>query len=202
MKINLSIITDRLSRIQLSNNGVVLLEGTREVPEEEMGLITDVASKLANDFPRIVFRTGNATGSDEAFASGIAQVDSSRLEYVLPHAGMGRKRLAAGSKQVAFQQATVAERDMLSKLTLQASPIYQNLAAGANRSSQMAAKFNYLLRDTLKVQGCSSLGLAPAHAGLFFVNTKHPGKGGTGHTVRVCELLDVPVWTQDVWLNT
>jgi len=57
----------------------------------------------------------------------------------------------------------------------------------------------YLLRDALKVTGAPSLALAPADQGFFFVNPQNPDSGGTGHTIRVCHHLGVPVYTQDEW---
>lgn len=40
---------------------------------------------LAEKFPRLRFRSGNAPGSDEAFSNGIAAVDPTRLEIVAPY---------------------------------------------------------------------------------------------------------------------
>jgi len=57
------------------------------------------------------------------------------------------------------------------------------------RISSLAAKARYFLRDTVKVIGSQDHGLAPADAGLFFVNSVDPMKGGTGHTMRVCRYL-------------
>ena len=34
--------------------------------------------------------------------------------------------------------------------------------------------------------------LAPATPGIFRVNPADPKGGGTGHTIKVCELLSVP----------
>ena len=37
--------------------------------------------------------------------------------------------------------------------------------------------------------------------GVFFVNEDHPKGGGTGHTIKVCELEGVPLATQSEWLE-
>ena len=66
-------------------------------------------------------------------------------------------------------------------------------------SSAATSKATYLLRDTLKVTGSEALGLAPAVLGIFFVNEAEPSGGGTGHTIRVCGVQDVPVATQTEW---
>ena len=39
----------------------------------------------------------------------------------------------------------------------------------------------------------------PATVGIFYVNRADPMKGGTGHTIRVCRKLGVPVAFQDEW---
>ena len=57
----------------------------------------------------------------------------------------------------------------------------------------------YLLRDTLKVVGAPEANLAPATAGLFYVNEVDPLTGGTGHTIRVCGEFGIPAVFQAVW---
>lgn len=42
---------------------------------------------------------------------------------------------------------------------------------------------------------------SPADIGLFYVDPDDPEAGGTGHTIRVCRLKDVPVITQDIFLK-
>lgn len=74
-----------------SSNEIILLEGTRKLAESDAPKLIALAQQLATKYPRCIFRTGNATGSDEAFAKGIALVDPTRLEYVLPATGMGKR---------------------------------------------------------------------------------------------------------------
>ena len=76
---------------------VLLLEGTRELPAHQVPHLTSLAAQLASAFRHARFRTGNAKGSDEAFAAGVAAVDAGRLEYVLPHLGHRRCKLPAES---------------------------------------------------------------------------------------------------------
>jgi hypothetical protein len=61
------------------------------------------------------------------------------------------------------------------------------------------SKASYLLRDTLKVVGSPALALAPATLAIFFVNPDRPTGGGTGHTIRICQLHAVPAATQSDW---
>ena len=63
----------------LENKKVVLLEGTRNVPEENQNKLTLFAAEIAKQYPDMIFRSGNASGSDELFAKGIESVD--QLEW-------------------------------------------------------------------------------------------------------------------------
>jgi hypothetical protein len=78
-------------------NPVILLEGTRQLPAEKRQALADVGKHLAESFPQAVFRSGNATGTDEAFAAGVATVSGSKLQLVLPTPGMGRDRRPANA---------------------------------------------------------------------------------------------------------
>lgn len=63
---------------------VILVEGVRALPEADRAIVVACGVWLARTFPHAVFRTGNADGTDTAFAEGIVQVDPTRLQYVLP----------------------------------------------------------------------------------------------------------------------
>ena len=175
---------------------IVLLEGTRALGHDIEPRVEAFAARLAREFPRVTFRSGNAPGSDQAFARGVATVDVSRLEVVLPYE---RHRLAerpAGVRTLTLEQ--IADDTDLGRLTLVASPIYQNLF-GSRAINASAAKIRYLLRDTLKITGDEANDFAPATVGLFWVNPLKPHTGGTAHTIRVCRKWGVPLWTQDDW---
>jgi len=62
-------------------------------------------------------------------------------------------------------------------------------------------KAQYLLRDALKVTGSEKLNFKPATFGLFYLNSTKKTGGGTGHTIRICELQNVSVFLQSEWLN-
>ena len=175
---------------------VILLEGTRSLGLAAQPQVESFAAQLARQFPTAIFRSGNAPGSDQAFARGVASVDVSRLEIVVPYE---RHRLAerpAGVRALSLDD--IEDDSQLSQLTLAASPIYQSLF-GARSINASAAKIKYLLRDTLKITGDDQTGFAPATAGLFWINTLKPQSGGTAHTMRVCEKMGLPVWTQEKW---
>ena len=54
--------------IQKVDRPVVLLEGSRDVPLEIQGRMEQLAARLMRTFPHLVARSGNADGSDQAWA--------------------------------------------------------------------------------------------------------------------------------------
>ena len=106
---------------------VILLEGRRSIPEEEYAMAVAVAGFLAAKFPKVRFRSGNATGSDEAFSKGIAAVDSSRLQVVAPYRNHRKKARFEGA---AYQYPEVLSPDQVEQIvakTIFASPKCQSL---------------------------------------------------------------------------
>ncbi|MCA0269286.1 MAG: hypothetical protein LCH53_08725 [Bacteroidetes bacterium] len=179
---------------------VVLLEGTRGLSPENAPRLTDLAERLARMSPAARFRTGNAPGSDSAFAEGVARVDASRLEYVVPYPSHRSRYRAPGSRLVALAEVEDGQLADLLQLTREASPQYgsfrtEMLDGSANPKTRATARL--LLRDTLKVTGNSTW--AVPVAGFFYVNPARPTTGGTAHTMRVCQVRGIPVYTQAVW---
>lgn len=160
-----------------------------------MARLETIGALLAHKFSGAVFRSGNAVGSDAAFARGVANVDSKRLELVVPYASHRRADRPQGARILALNEAQSQQE--IVQLTLRASSQYQWLAVQNGPKSQ--AKFSYLLRDTLKVLGAPELGFTPATVGLFYVND--PNKGGTARTLRVCRENGVLALTQETWLE-
>ncbi len=176
---------------------VILLEGTRALAGEDSLQLEDIGAMLAREFPNARFRSGNAPGSDAAFTRGIAKVDASRLELVVPYATHRKAERPVNARILSLSE--VANQEELIEQTVLASPQYQWLAQNQSQKSQ--AKLNYLLRDTLKIIGAAELGFAPASAGLFYINIKKPDSGGTAHTIRVCRTKDISVLIQEEWLT-
>ena len=58
---------------------------------------------------------------------------------------------------------------------------------------------SYLLRDTVKVLGAR--GIPPASFAIFYDDLGDPGKGGTGHTMRVCRSQGIPIVDQRCWFG-
>ncbi len=181
---------------------IVLLEGTRALPPAQAPYLTALAAHLAHTFPQARFRTGNAKGSDEAFAAGVAEVDASRLEFVLPYASHRRGRRPVDSVATAIDEIPSARVQEVVDATLEASPQYRRVAVNYRKRKthpRQRATAQLILRDTLKVTGSESL--SRPVAGIFFVNVADAGGGGTGHTMRVCHTQGVPVINQFEWLK-
>lgn len=187
--------------ISAVDSPVVLLEGTRKLAGGDADCLHKFGRCLAETFPAVVFRTGNADGADRAFARGVGEVDESRIEYVLPYKGHRAKKLCEDSYRIALDELPEGAEESVVAASLTASPKYASLMASKDRIRKLRAKANYILRDTMKVTGANNIDLRPASAGIFYVNTEDPMLGGTGHTIRVCREQGVPVAFQDAWMG-
>ncbi|MFN8296703.1 MAG: hypothetical protein U0T69_10940 [Chitinophagales bacterium] len=182
---------------------IMLLEGTRKLMDADAPKLTALAQRLAAEYPNTIFRTGNATGSDEAFARGVAMVDVTRLEYVLPSPGMGKKRLIPNARVISLEDLSKEELNHLVEKTLEATPNYRYLVDCYRKGirNRHAESAKLLIRDILKVYGSKANGFLPATTAIFYVNFENPKGGGTGHTVRACVQRQIPFFTQMQWLE-
>ncbi len=182
---------------------VILLEGTRKIVNEEFGKLVLFGEFLAKKFPHVCFRSGNASGSDGAFAQGVRKVVPNRMQIVLPKLDSGKSRLHNSDYVLALEDVTHAEEKQIIYESKRATPKNKRLfeAYELQQEGMMKQKSLYLLRDTLKVLGSLENNLVPITAGIFFVNQDDPESGGTGHTMRVCRQNNVPVFTQDDWMK-
>lgn len=184
--------------VSSSPRPVVLLEGRRSISPADARAAREFAARLAREFPRLLFRSGNAEGSDEAFSAGVAAVDASRLQVVAPY--------PTHRKQVRYGDAAYESPAALSKVqeaavvasTIAATPRNKTLIDRRTAPGRLAAKAAYLIRDTMKVTGHSDDFSRPVCA-LFYVDPTEPEAGGTGHTIRVCRQQSVPFAFQDAW---
>ena len=101
---------------------VVLLEGTRSVPEKDQALLTELGSFLAREFPNAVFRSGNADGSDTLFARGVESVDPARMQVVTPMAGHRRQNIHPLSYTVPLAKVSAVHEETLAYHTNEATP--------------------------------------------------------------------------------
>ena len=187
--------------VERHDRPVLLIEGTRSLPEADRPKLVALGTALARAFPRARFRTGNAEGADEAFAEGVARVDAGRIEYVLPYGRHRQEKMADISYRIALTEIPRVAEERAAYETGRSSPKYSVMLAKRHVVPQLRAKSRYLLRDTLKVIGAAESGLPPATVGVFYANPMNPMQGGTGHTIRVCQQQGVPVVLQNEWFT-
>ena len=121
------------------------------------------------------------------------------MQLVLPKSKSGFDKTNA----VSFADLPESEQEEIFTLTAEATPKYKGLI-DFYKKKQIGGtyyKTQFLLRDALKVCGSKSFQMNRADVGCFYVNSNKAGGGGTGHTIRVCKLLKVPVIEQTEWLE-
>ena len=178
---------------------IVLLEGKRDVREEDKPRLIAIGSLLAARSQWIIFRSGNAGGSDELFAEGVAAVDSRRMQVILPYTGH-RKKQNKAYESIALDDidlTTEPEVVYLSKGNEKTKKLIDPFVAG--KKDRFTAKAAYIIRDTVKVVGTKSI--PPADFGIFYDDLAAPMQGGTGHTMRVCIERQVPLIDQRTWFG-
>ncbi len=177
---------------------IVLLEGKRDVRPEDVPQLIALGKMLAEQSSHILFRSGNAEGSDLFFSQGVAGVDARRLQVITPYSGHRSKANQAYST-VALDQINLAEEPEVVYHSRQHKKtdklIDQYLAGERDRFSIKAA---YILRDTVKVLGTTDV--PRATFAIFYDDLLNPRQGGTGHTMRVCEENEMPMVDQREWM--
>lgn len=132
---------------------VILIEGRRAISESGAQDAQRLASMLAECFPNLRFRSGNAEGSDESFSSGVIAVAPERLEIIAPYA-THRKR--DRHPLVHYESPESLDSDALEAiqtLTITATPANRGLIKCYGRGGRTGAQAACLIRDTLKVTG-------------------------------------------------
>lgn len=178
---------------------LILLEGKRKVREQDMEKLTAIGMLLASRSTHMIFRSGNAGGSDELFAAGVSSVNSNRMEVVTPYTGhrsvanKSYKTFALDSLNLAAEPEVVR----YSKTNKKTEHLIGKYVAGER--DRFAIKAAYIIRDTIKVIGAS--GISRASFGIFYDDLSDPRSGGTGHTMNVCTLNKVPFVDQRTWFQ-
>jgi len=198
---------DFAALVSKTTDPVILIEGRRSIPESAAESARQVAKLLARRFPRLRFRSGNATGADEAFSSGIIATAPERLEIIAPYPGH-RKR--GRHPLVRYESPESLDADAMASvqaLTIAATPANRGLMKCYGRGGRAGAQAACLIRDTLKVTGDLQSArrgrhaLPPPIAALFWIDPAKPEAGGTGHTIRACRLAGIPVIFQNNWVT-
>ncbi|MCX7044346.1 MAG: hypothetical protein NTX50_02525 [Candidatus Sumerlaeota bacterium] len=187
--------------IDHTDHPVVLLERTRDLPSEDRDHLVSLGARVARDCPSAFFRSGNARGSDEAFAEGVGTIDPTRLQFVLPYERHRKATISGASFSIALSEMPKSIEDEAACQAERTSPQYADMLAYRNTVPKLKSKSWYILRDTIKVIGAENTRLQPATIAIFYANPTDPMKGGTGHTIRVCRDHGVPVILQDEWMK-
>lgn len=179
---------------------IILLEGKRNVLPEDEEKLRAIARQLALDLPLATFRSGNAGGSDELFAQGVASVDIHRLQLIKPY-NSHRKNILYENITTSLDDLTIVGEDEViyqtKKASKSAANLIDNYVKGAK--NKLSIKGSYLIRDTVKVLGTEEI--PPTDVALFYDDLKNPISGGTGHTIRVCMENNIPYYNQEIWME-
>lgn len=184
---------------QDKNNSIVLLEGKRKVLDADKPKLAALGKLLASNTSKMVFRSGNAAGSDQLFSDGVVAVDHKRLQVITPYSGH-RKKTNLAYDTISLDEIDIAAEPEVayqSKSNKKTEKLIDKFIAGdKNRYTIKAA---YIIRDTVKAIGTGEI--PPATFGIFYDDLKSPKTGGTGHTMNVCEQNNIPVIDQRVWME-
>ena len=180
-------------------NSIVLLEGKRNVLEVDKEKLTALGRLLASKTKSMIFRSGNANGSDQLFSDGVTELDNKRLQVIIPYTGH-RQKTNQASDTISLDDINIAaEQEVLyqSKINKKTENIIDKFASGEKNRYTIAAA--YIIRDTIKVIGTGDI--KPATFGIFYDDLENPKTGGTGHTMNVCENNNIPLFDQKTWFK-
>jgi hypothetical protein len=181
------------------DNSIVLLEGKRNVLETDKEKLVSLGKLLAKTTSKMIFRSGNADGSDYYFSVGISAVDNSRLQVITPYKGH-REKSNQAYETISLDEINVAAESEVayqSKSNKKTEKLIDQYISGAR--DRFSIKAAYIIRDTIKAIGTKEI--KPATFGIFYDDLDKPKEGGTGHTMNVCEQNNIPIIDQKIWIN-
>jgi hypothetical protein len=187
-----------INRYDLENS-IVLLEGKRNVIPSDINKLIRIGELLTSKTKYIKFRSGNAEGSDFYFSEGVTKISPERLEVITPYTGHRKK------ENIAYKVFPLDEINLLqesevvyqSKTNKKTGKFIDEFVAG--KKNHLTMKAAYIIRDTIKVTGTSTI--KPANFALFYDDLKNPKSGGTGHTMTICEMNNVDFVDQRTWMG-
>jgi hypothetical protein len=180
-------------------DAIVLLEGKRVVLVEDRVKLFELGKLLAGKSQNIIFRSGNAEGSDELFSAGVVAVSPERLQVITPYSGH-RQKTNIAYETISLDELNIgAEADVVyqSKNNKKTNKLIDKYVSGD--INQITIKAAYIIRDTIKAIGTN--GIKPATFGIFYDDLVRPLSGGTGHTMNVCKQNNIPIIDQSTWFN-
>ncbi len=180
-------------------DSVVLLEGKRDVLENDKEKLIALGKLLTSKTSKITFRSGNADGSDHFFSEGVASVDKKRLQVITPYTKHRQKQNLAYDTISLDDIKIASESDVVyqSKSNKKMEKLIDKFVSGdKNRFTIKAA---YIIRDTIKAIGTDEI--KPATFGIFYDDLNKPMTGGTGHTMKICVQNNIPIIDQQTWFK-
>ncbi|CAN5546540.1 hypothetical protein BH10BAC5_BH10BAC5_08830 [soil metagenome] len=180
-------------------NSVVLLEGKREVADDDKPKLVDLGKLFASKTKHILFRSGNASGADQYFSEGVSSVDREKLQVITPYHDHRRKTNQAFETISVDRINLIVESEVVyqSKHNKKMGTLIDKYISG--EIDRYSIKAAYIIRDTIKVIGTEEI--MPATFAIFYDNLSNPRTGGTGHTMNICEKNNVSFNDQSVWMD-
>ena len=183
-----------------NKNTIILLEGKRNVLENDKEKLIQLGKILSKNLPLATFRSGNADGVVFYFSKGVLEVASERLQVITPYNNHRQKQNNA-YETISLDEINLVNEEAVvyqSKNNKKTKSLIDKYVGGAK--DRFSIKAAYIIRDTVKVTGTQS-GVAPTTFAFFYDDEQNPKTGGTGHTMEICELNKVPYLTQKVWME-
>ena len=182
-----------------TENAIVLLEGKRSVLIKDQHKLFSLGKLLATRTSKMIFRSGNAEGSDQFFTDGVAAIDNKRLQVIVPYSGHRQKTNKAYNTISLDDIKIASDREvvMQSKNNKKTEKLIDKFVSGDK--NKFTIKAAYIIRDTIKAIGTNEI--LPASFGIFYDDLENPMTGGTGHTMNVCIQNNIPLIDQKVWFN-
>ena len=181
------------------DNSIVLLEGKRDVLDADKEKLKALGKLLASKTSKMIFRSGNAEGSDQFFSEGVSEIDKKRLQVITPYSGH-RQKTNQAYETISLDEINIAEEPEIvyqSKNNKKTEKLIDKYVSGDK--NPFTIKAAYIIRDTIKAIGTSEI--KPSTFGIFYDDLTNPESGGTGHTMNVCRQNNIPIIDQKIWFN-
>lgn len=191
-------IDDFISKYD-NENSVILLEGKRNVLDSDKEKLFLLGKLLVSKTSKMIFRSGNAEGADQYFSEGVASIDFKRLQVITPYTGH-RQKTNKSYDTIALDQVDLLSNPEViyhSKSNKKTENLIDRYVLGEN--NRYTIKAAYIIRDTIKVLGANDI--LPATFGIFYDDLGDPQTGGTGHTMNVCNQMNIPFVDQREWFE-
>jgi len=181
------------------SNSVILLEGKRNVLDSDKEKLFALGKLLTSKSSKMTFRSGNAEGADQYFSEGVASIDFKRLQVITPYTGH-RLKTNLSYDTISLDDVNILSNPQVvyhSKSNKKTENLIDKFVSGEN--NRYTIKAAYILRDTIKVLGADDI--KPATFGIFYDDLDNPQTGGTGHTMNVCNQMNIPFVDQREWFE-